>query len=397
MASSRTFDSGVEMVELDDYMEKLNSKSFFYGKEDSGQQDGESECAAGCRHLWRELWIAVSITTKDIAAAFYVYLQHTLTLECFIVVVHAVLVTSFYMWYTYGQEQPLASKLDFSILSFAVVFPLTFLVQQSFARREQALVALADFRALTKNVVQAMLTWNFPASDKSYTGRLGLPDNFSRQVRDDGKELLFLIHEMLIGPTVGKARFFLFPKNKKKRNSVLQHQERVAQRINEVFEHLYMHVESMKATGLPANEASRINQYHWFLTQRFEYLRNFKYYRTPQATRSFGRVYLFALPWFFGPYFAWVAGLQLDGALEAPVSTETNIAWALCLAGFTFLVLMGLINTGRLVEDPFVENAGYDTVHLKHDIAATMQAIDFHYQKALERENREASMKENDT
>jgi len=69
------------------------------------------------------------------------------------------------------------------------------------------------------------------------------------------------------------------------------------------------------------------------MQQRFEQLRIFKYYRTPQATRCFGRVYIFVLPWLVGPYFAWVFD-------------EMNLlsyAYTIILACFTFLILLGLM------------------------------------------------------
>lgn len=72
-----------------------------------------------------------------------------------------------------------------------------------------------------------------------------------------------------------------------------------------------------------------------------------------------------------GPYFVWVAGLQLQ------YPNMTNTAYTLSLAGFTFLVLYGLINGGRRMEDPFDEVGGYDNIHLKHDLAVTTQQIVF--------------------
>ncbi len=72
-----------------------------------------------------------------------------------------------------------------------------------------------------------------------------------------------------------------------------------------------------------------------------------------------------------GPYFVWVSGQQVQ------YPDMTNTAFTLSLAGFTFLVLYGLINGGRLMEDPFEEGGGFDNIHLQHDLAVTTQQIVF--------------------
>ena len=101
-----------------------------------------------------------------------------------------------------------------------------------------------------------------------------------------------------------------------------------------------------------------------------------KYYRTPQATRSFGRVYIYVLPWLVGPYFAWVFE-----------NTEQNYAITISLALFTFLVLLGLLNTQQGLEDPFAMDytswtPGIDTVRLEFEFASVLQAIDQYYAQA---------------
>eukprot|EP00959_Pyramimonas_sp_CCMP1952_P124642 2606352-Pyramimonas_sp.AAC.1 len=89
-------------------------------------------------------------TLEDIYAAFYIFYKHTCTLESLFVISIAVGSTLFYLHFkSDGDGVPyLASKLDFSTLSIAIVFPLTFSIQQAFSRRENALVALGDFKAL---------------------------------------------------------------------------------------------------------------------------------------------------------------------------------------------------------------------------------------------------------
>jgi hypothetical protein len=137
-----------------------------------------------------------------------------------------------------------------------------------------------------------------------------------------------------------------------------------------------MHTEFMRKYGFPSGEASRLHQYHQYLQQRFEQLRILKYYRTPQATRSFGRAYLIILPWIVGPYFAWVYS-----------ETNRDYPYTLTLGAFTFLILLGLMNTIRGLEDPFVDDLpgwtpGIDSVKLEFECATILQGIEQYYANA---------------
>jgi hypothetical protein len=321
-----------------------------------------------------KLWY---ITLLDIVAATYVYFAHTVNFEGFLVLCNSTAVTAFYLYYVDPETNTyLASRLDFSILSFSVVFPLTSLLQQAFTRREQSLMALGDLKALIIHIAMASLTWDFVDQySKKYDGRSQVDEDFDERVLKATTGFLRLVYEFMSMPMVSRARHYVIPDQLRERAFVHKMQDKLLQQISRVMLDLYENVEELKWWGLPGNEAARINQYHWLLQQRFEILRNIKYYRTPQVTRSFGRFYIFALPWMFGPYFAYVGSRQIG-------DDQTNVGFAFALSGFTFLVLMGLINGGRRMEDPFAEEMGFDNVHLKHDLAACTQIIVYQYRLA---------------
>jgi uncharacterized membrane protein YbhN (UPF0104 family) len=75
-------------------------------------------------------------------------------------------------------------KLDFSFLAFAVVFPLTFLIQTVFSRRDAALSSLADFKASLLSTVLFTLTvdWKSQEGYPTRRGRLELPEHFNANV-----------------------------------------------------------------------------------------------------------------------------------------------------------------------------------------------------------------------
>jgi len=93
--------------------------------------------------------------------------------------------------------------------------------------------------------------------------------------------------------------------------------------------------------------------YHQFLVRDIEKLHNIKEYRTPQGTRSFARVFILLMPWFYGPYFVWVTHSQSDA--------ETGFTFALILATFTSIAMVGLYNVQRALQDPFDED-GLDDI-----------------------------------
>jgi hypothetical protein len=307
----------------------------------------------------------------DIVAAFYIYLVNTLGLETILIVTNATLATYFFC----ARYEEFATRLDFSFLAFAIVFPLTFLIQAVFNRREQALVRLADFKAAVLSTTLFTMTVDWASSDGSLTrGRLSLPKQFNANVLKDSQTLVQLCYEYLSMPNVSHARNIVFPSKQRTTRRVHAAQNEIIKRINDVLFDFSMHTEEMRRCGFPSGEASRLHQYHSFLAQRFEQLRIFKYYRTPQATRSFGLAYILILPWMSGPYFAYVF-------------ETTNYAFTLSLAAFTFLVLLGLLNTQKSLEDPFYADyrswtPGIDTVKLDFEMAVVLQSLEQFYANA---------------
>jgi len=324
--------------------------------------------------MWEMLKAEMRFTLVDLISSMKVYFVHTVNLEGFLVVLNAVLVTLFFLEFEDSEMMHLASRLDFSILAFAVVFPLTYLLQQAFTRRESALVYVANFKSSLISIVIADLTWDFPVAEtKKWGGRATLPEDFNLRVRNSACEMAELVFQYLSLPIVTKGRNYIFGSYRKKQSQVNNVRNSIEKRLATLWVQLYDLVEVLKAHGMPGNESSRINQYLSFTQLHVNLLRNQKVYRTPQATRSFGRAYLIMLPWFFGPYFAFVAGL---GDTE-----ETNKGFALALAAFTFLVLIGLINAGRLLEDSFLEQ-GFDHINVREEMALLIQGINFHFEQA---------------
>jgi hypothetical protein len=91
-------------------------------------------------------------------------------------------------------------------------------------------------------------------------------------------------------------------------------------------------------------------------------------YRTPQATRSYTKVFVHLLPYFYGPYYVHVA--NGDGQ-----SQRTNFVFALALSILTSLMMIGVLNAEEALEDPF-HGDGLDIVHLENLFEVIQQDID---------------------
>jgi len=113
--------------------------------------------------------------------------------------------------------------------------------------------------------------------------------------------------------------------------------------------------ERLRAAGVGASEISRIRQYERFIGEAMEDLRILKMYRTPQALRSFARIFTLILPAFYAPTFA-----QLARDVE---SLGMGISFGLLVA----VGLSGLFNAIQCLEDPFVGFLTLDGINVTEE------------------------------
>lgn len=97
-----------------------------------------------------------------------------------------------------------------------------------------------------------------------------------------------------------------------------------------------------QTAGLQSGEISRIRQYERFIGESMEHLRMVKMYRSPQALRSFARIFTLLLPPFYAPTFAQLA-YDLD-----------SLTMGILFAIVTSVGLTALFESIQVLEDPFV-------------------------------------------
>lgn len=313
-------------------------------------------------------YVHVVDTFLDLFSAVVVWCSYLVTFETLLQCVLTLGCVTFYVrWYTY-QGLRLNANLNWTFFSFAVVFPLTFSLNEAFRRRELALSLMAQMKSCVVAIYYAHKDWDWSTKTALSGGRAQLPPGHADEVR---KVLLALNADqfaLLKMPNVSRSRHFYTSAGRHKRAKVQAEKAALLQRIGACFSRLSAAVEEMKAAGLPGNEAARVRQYFHLLLTAWESLRNVKRYRTPVTTRVFARLYIMLHPFIMGPYYAFIA--IGNGSIA-----RTNYAFAVMLAEFTTLALSALFNIRYAMEDPFTSDSGPDSINLARDMQETERML----------------------
>ena len=235
--------------------------------------------------------------------------------------------------------------MDWIVLGFAVVTPLTVTISMAFQRRERALYEISRFRSSCFQIYLAHAIWDWNSGDGK-----------NQQMNRDQ----WIVHtdqvlEHLVGIGDELSRFLTLPTSSRSYHRMLKGGRQKAANIVEVayrlFDSLYTQrivqiailAEKLKSMGLQATEVSRMRQYERFIGEAIESLRMVKMYRTPQALRSFGRIFTLILPSFYAPAFAQLA-----------LDLESRAISIMCAVLTPLVLLPCLFQTAaRLIEDPF--------------------------------------------
>ncbi|EQC38488.1 hypothetical protein SDRG_04196 [Saprolegnia diclina VS20] len=299
------------------------------------------------------------------AVIFWSHLVNFDTLLVFLVSLAAPIAYYYYMPIdSSGVPQHFSANLSWILVTFAVVSPMIMQIRQAFTRRENALDAIAEMKAIASNILLANTVWNW-----GNNGRDALPTEHNARAKLLLRGLLTDLYTFLVMPTFTRGRHRFTQSGAAEALHYNAQVDTLYQRMMVAFRQLHFQVETMKSLGLPPNEASRLNQYHWFLQARFERLCNIKLYRTPQATRSFTRLIILLLPCFYGPYYVYIIASG-DG--------HTSFAFALLLSAMTSVTMIGIFNVEKALEDPFTEE-GLDGVQVDVAFRRLFLALDTVY------------------
>jgi len=246
--------------------------------------------------------------------------------------------------------------LDFILLAFAVTSPISAAIGMAFQRRERALIAIADFRSFSYHLFLGHCLWDWSENGGRAAAKdvdwLGHCDAVMAQLVGIGDEM---------------SRFLSLPSPSRSRHRMTRTGRQEAARTMEVayyllesmttqrMTRLILYSERIKKIGLPSGEASRLRQYERFLSDMIEQLRMIKLYRTPQALRSFARIFTLILPPFYAPSYAQVAN-EVN-------SLGVGIAFGI----ITALGLTALFESLQVLEDPFTAFLALDGIDVREE------------------------------
>ena len=224
--------------------------------------------------------------------------------------------------------------MSWTLLTFAVVTPLTSSVGMAFSRREEALKYLKTIRSTVIALYLAHASWDWPSRQKPETGRIGSSEVDWVEFGDDSLHTLaLLVDELrlyLLLPTTTRARHRVTPIGKREASTVQSLSSSIHSSLFERIDALSVKCEFLKLHGLPGNEAIRIRQWEQFVADAIEGLAYMKNYRTPQMLRSYSRLLSVIVPPFFAPYYADLA------------RSTGSVTLACFYAALTALALTGL-------------------------------------------------------
>eukprot|EP00041_Stephanoeca_diplocostata_P003537 m.35573 g.35573 ORF g.35573 m.35573 type:complete len:336 (+) comp14417_c0_seq16:149-1156(+) len=235
------------------------------------------------------------------------------TVETFFVTLLAI-GSPIFFYYFRSNGDAIVYPLSWTVVSFAVVFPLTMSLNEAFARRERGLEELSRLKSSMLSQYLAHKYWDWTGGDlkKGRDARLRL--GHTEDARKLFLQLLQLIRLQLQSPIVSRARHQFTKTGGEKQSNVLSVVRDLQRAVQSHLEMIQLLSEELKFAGMPGNEASRIRNYFASMVHSYEHLIMLKHYRTPLGLRAFARAYIAVTPIVFGPYYAAVAGLCRRGA-----------------------------------------------------------------------------------
>jgi hypothetical protein len=303
----------------------------------------------------------------NFVSTLFIFVFFLVSFEMILSVALSVTLTVYYYNQFLQDESLSASSLNLILLTFAVVTPIMAIVSLAFKRRDEALFAVSDLRATLQQLYMshALWDWGFTPGVLDESGRTRSSVDWLEHSDRALSEIFRLAHDL--------SRFLTLPNSTRARHRVTHFGRKEAARTNRVGFELYdsslVHLgrlsalcEVLKREGLPPNEATRVRQWERIAQVDMEKIRMVKLYRTPQALRSFGRLFSVFLPPFFGPFYA---------DLSVQMSSQ---AIGLAFAVITSVALTGLFETVSQFEDPFVNASRLDGIKVREELVESFTA-----------------------
>mmetsp|Transcript_47686 Transcript_47686/g.55751 ORF Transcript_47686/g.55751 Transcript_47686/m.55751 type:complete len:454 (-) Transcript_47686:69-1430(-) len=280
----------------------------------------------------------------NMISAFLIFVFFLISLESLFSIGLSVSLTVYA--YNIARNDPtFEGNMSWTLLTFAVITPLTTSIGMAFKRRESALVQIADFKVTMANLLSAHVFWDWCKIGSKPSGRAACNVDWLQHTDEVLYSMIRICCELtrlLTLPNANRARHHVLPYGRKQHEDVATVSRKLHRSILEDMAIITEKCEVLKFQGLPPNEATRIRQWERFLSQEMEHMIVIKKYRTPQALRSFARLFTVFLPPFYAPYYG-----QLANDLH-------SLGLAITFSIITSVALTALFESMSQLEDPFL-------------------------------------------
>lgn len=290
-------------------------------------------------------------------ASLKVFFTHLVTINS----IFGVLLTigaTLWVWFTTEDAQnQFLGAMDFALLGFAVILPLSAIVRFAFVRRDAALSSLMDIKSNAMHIYLAHATWDWDDGK----GRAKSKKDFLKHSDNVLEELISIADELcryLTLPTSSHARHKELGKGREEAAITMKAMYLLFDSIVSTrATRLTIMVEQLRAEGLAATECSRIRQWERFIVRSIEELRAIKTYRTPLALRSFANIFTLLIPPFYAPSYVQIA------------YDMNSLAMGICFGVITSLALTALYESVDVLEDPFVASLTLDGIDVHEELS----------------------------
>jgi len=204
-----------------------------------------------------------------------------------------------------------------SLIGTAIVFPIVFSISGAYKRRESALKEYGNIKAHGRAIFFASRDWT-PEPDTE----------LQNKAKDALGRVLIACRELFSAPVKD-----------------MDEKERA---VYAEFSKLSKFVNSFRQKGISTGEVSRCNQFLSKMVVSFENVKHIYQYRTPRTLRMFSKVFIYALPILYGPYFA-------------EISMEFAKQTVYLMPILFTVVLVSLDNIQSHLENPF-DQVGEDDI-----------------------------------
>jgi hypothetical protein len=302
------------------------------------------------------LHTVVYLLPINMYAALVVVLFHLITTQTLMSIGLSVGLT-LYIYNSTGDNSDFnGATMNWVLLTFAVITPISVSITLAFQRRERALTSMALIRSTLMELYTAHAVWGWGFKPGEISCERTRSSVDWREHSDEVCREIFTICDNLARwltlPNATRARHRTTPFGQREAAAILSVANPLYQCVIEGFAHLALLCEVLKREGLPPNEATRVRQWERSTLDNVEILRTLKKYRTPQALRSFGLLFSMFVPPFYAPFYA-----QLARDLN-------SIGMAIAFAALTSVALTTLCETVYQLEECVIADGAYCYLHL---------------------------------